>query len=46
LLIEQLRDRVSVHSPGNAGVSPVELAAKMATLTGKGKGGVNAYGDR
>ena len=29
---------VSVHPPGSAGVSPAEMAAKMAALPGKSGG--------
>ena len=35
-------EQVSVHPPGSVGVSPTEMAAKMAALPGK-SGGVNAY---
>ena len=38
-----VRCHVSVHSPGSAGVSPAEIAAKMAALPGKSVGGVTAY---
>jgi len=28
----------AVHPPGSAGVSPAEMAAKMAAFPGKGRG--------
>ena len=29
--------------PGSAGVPPAKIAAKMAALPGKGRGGLNGY---